>query len=207
MILSVELLLLLLAFAKYNGIDPSEISAAIRKGDHKAFKAFYDEHYDGLYRFMVSRGMSHAEAEDLVQKAFVMIWDKRDGIDETKSLRAYLFQIAYSRMLNHVDYQSKFNDGDPPDDDRSPHTPETDVDYRELLQFVKQAIRNMPEKRGLVFESCFMNQYTYKETAEAMDVSVKTVENHMTLAFKDLRAVLSETYGDDILSKFNSKNG
>jgi len=58
-----------------------------------------------------------------------------------------------------------------------------------------------------VFESCFMNQYTYKETAEAMDVSVKTVENHMTLAFKDLRAVLSEIYGDDVLSKFNSKNG
>jgi len=206
MILSAELLLLLLAFAKYNGMDPAELSVAIRNGDHEAFKAFYDEHYDGLYRFMASRGMSHAEAEDLVQKAFVMIWDKRDGIDETKSLRAYLFQIAYSRMLNHVDYQSKFNDDDPPDDDRAPNTPETDVDYRELLQFVKKAIRNMPEKRGLVFESCFMNQYTYKETAEAMDVSVKTVENHMTLAFKDLRSVLSKTYDEELLSKFNSKN-
>lgn len=204
MILSAEFLLLLLAFAKYNGIAPEELSVAIRRGDHKAFKAFYDEHYDGLYRFMVSRGMSHDEAEDLVQKAFVMIWEKRKGIDETKSLRAYLFQIAYSRMLNYVDYHSKFNDEDPPEEDIATDTHETDVDYKELLRIVKQAIRNMPEKRGLVFESCFMNQYTYKETAEAMDVSVKTVENHMTLAFKDLRSALTEKYGDEVLSKFIS---
>lgn len=205
MILSAEFLLLLLAFAKYNGINPSELSVAIRNGNHKAFKTFYDEHYDGLYRFMVSRGMSHAEAEDLVQKAFVMIWEKRDGIDESKSLRAYLFQIAYSRMLNHVDYQSKFNDDDLPEEDTTAHTPETDVNYKELLRIVKQAIRDMPEKRGLVFESCFMEQHTYKETAEAMEVSVKTVENHMTLAFKDLRAALAETYDEDILANFNSK--
>ncbi|MFO7848211.1 MAG: sigma-70 family RNA polymerase sigma factor [Balneolaceae bacterium] len=204
MILSAELLLLLLAFAKYNGIDPSELSAAIRNGDHEAFKMFYEEHYDGLFRFMVSRGMSHAEAQDLVQKAFVMIWEKRIGIDETKSLRAYLFQIAYSRMLNHVEYHSKFNDDDPPEEDVATDTPETDVDYKELLRIVKQAILNMPEKRGQVFESCFMNQYTYKETAEAMEVSVKTVENHMTLAFKDLRRTLTEKYGDEVLSKFTS---
>lgn len=205
MILSAEFLLLLLAFAKYNGINPSELSAAIRNGDHEAFKTFYDEHYDGLYRFMVSRGMSHAEAEDLVQKAFVMIWEKRNGIDESKSLRAYLFQIAYSRMLNHIEYQSKFNDDDLPEEDSSAHTPETDVNYKELLHVVRKAIRDMPEKRGQVFESCFMRQHTYKETAKAMDVSVKTVENHMTLAFKDLRAMLSETYDEDVLSQLNSK--
>jgi RNA polymerase sigma-70 factor (ECF subfamily) len=108
-------------------------------------------------------------------------------------------------MLNHVEYRSKFNDEDPPEEDHAVHTPETDVNYKELLRILKQAIRDMPEKRGLVFESCFMNQHTYKETANAMNVSVKTVENHMTLAFKDLRAVLSETYDEDVLSKFNSK--
>jgi len=206
MILSTELLFLLLAFAKYNGIDPADLSVAIRNGDHDAFRAFHDEHYDGLYRFMVSRGMSNDEAQDLVQKAFIMIWEKRDGIDESKSLRAYLFQIAYSRMINHVNYQKKFDDEDPPKEDPVRDTPETDVNHKELLSIVKLAINDMPEKRGQVFESCFMNQFTYKETADAMGVSVKTVENHMTLAFKDLRSVLSKAYDEDLLSKFNSKN-
>lgn len=206
MILSTEFLLLLLAFANYNGIDPEDLSVAIRNGDHDAFKEFYNEHYDGLYRFMVSRGMSNDEAQDLVQKAFVMIWEKRDNIDESKSLRAYLFQIAYSRMINHVNYQKKFDDDDPPKEDPVRDTPETDVNHKELLNIVKQAIKDMPEKRGQVFESCFMNQFTYKETADTMGVSIKTVENHMTLAFKDLRSVLSKTYSEDVLSKFNSKN-
>jgi RNA polymerase sigma-70 factor (ECF subfamily) len=196
-----ELLILFLALSKDSSIDDVQLSINIRNGDQKAFKTFYDKHYPGLYRFMISRGMSHDEAEDLIQKAFIMIWEKRDGIDETKSLRAYLFQIAYSRMLNHVEYHSKFRDEDPPDNDISEKSPESDTDYSELLHQIKKIIAGMPEKRALVFELCFMKQFTYKETADAMDVSPKTVENHMALAFKDMRAALKEVYGEEILNR------
>lgn len=192
-----ELLLFFLALSKDSSLDDLSLSIKIRNGDQKAFKLFYDKHYPGLYRFMLSRGMSHDEAEDLVQKAFIKIWEKRKGIDETKSLRAYLFQIAYSRMLNHIEYQSKFNDEDPPDESISLKNPETDTDYSELLNHIKRIISKMPEKRSQVFEFCFMKQFTYKETAEVMDITVKTVENHMALAFKDMRSALTEIYGVD----------
>jgi RNA polymerase sigma-70 factor (ECF subfamily) len=46
------------------------------------------------------RGVAKEAAEDLIQKAFIYIWENRTSIDEDKSLRAYLFKIAYSRMLN-----------------------------------------------------------------------------------------------------------
>jgi RNA polymerase sigma-70 factor, ECF subfamily len=196
-----ELLILFLALSKDSSIDDVQLSVNIRNGDQKAFKTFYDKHYPGLYRFMMSRGMSHDEAEDLVQKAFIMIWDKRSGIDETKSLRAYLFQIAYTRMLNHVEYHSKFKDQDPPDNDISERNPESDTDYSELLHQINKIIAGMPEKRAMVFELCFMKQFTYKETADAMDVSPKTVENHMALAFKDMRAALKDVYGEEILNR------
>lgn len=192
-----ELLLLFIALSKDSSLDDISLSIEIRNGDQKAFKKFYGRHYSGLYRFMISRGMSHDEAEDLVQKAFIMIWKKRKDIDETKSLRAYLFQIAYSRMLNHIEYQSKFNEEDPPDNETSLKNPDTDTDYSELLNHIKKIISKMPEKRSQVFEFCFMKQFTYKETAEVMDVSVKTVENHMALAFKDMRSALTEIYGED----------
>jgi RNA polymerase sigma-70 factor, ECF subfamily len=196
-----ELLILFLALSKDSSIDDVQLSINIRNGDQKAFKTFYDKHYPGLYRFMMSRGMSHDEAEDLVQKAFIMIWDKRSGIDETKSLRAYLFQIAYTRMLNHVEYHSKFKDQDPPDNDISERNPESDTDYSELLHQINKIIAGMPEKRAMVFELCFMKQFTYKETADAMDISPKTVENHMALAFKDMRAALKDVYGEEILNR------
>ncbi|TVQ67101.1 MAG: RNA polymerase sigma-70 factor, partial [Balneolaceae bacterium] len=81
-----EVILLLLAFAgEDDSLDGKELSVEIRNGNHRAFRAFYDKHYPGLYRFMVSRGMSHDEAADLVQNAFIMIWEKRSDIDDDKS--------------------------------------------------------------------------------------------------------------------------
>ena len=200
-----EVILLLLAFAGKDGsLDGKELSVEIRNGNHHAFRAFYDKHYPGLYRFMVSRGMSHDEAADLVQNAFVMIWERRSDIDEKKSLRAFLFQIAYSRMLNHITYQSKFTGEVTPDvqTGRIDITGETDSEknfhYSELLGRVRKVIAAMPEKRATVFELCFMKQFTYKETAETLGVSQKTVENHMALAFRNLRSELVKIYGDEL---------
>lgn len=201
-LLPLDILFLLIAFSKESDLDDKNVSIAIRNGNHDVFKSFYKKHYSALYRFMISRGMSHDEAEDLVQKAFIKIWDMRDGIDESKSLRAYLFQIAYSRMLNHIEYQSKFNDVEFPDNRTSDANPKQDVDHSELLSLIKKKISVMPDKRGMVFELCFMKEFTYKEAAQTMNVSVKTIENHMALAFKDIRQSLIEWYGEDVLKQW-----
>ena len=193
--------LLLLAFAKEHEIDDPALSVAIREGDQKAFKTFFDRHYPALYRFMISRGMSHDEAGDLVQKAFIMIWEKRAEIDESKSLRAYLFKIAFTRMLNHVEYQAKFTDEAGDQDDISATNPESEADLSELLHHIHRIMGGMPEKRALVFELCFMKQFSYKETAAAMDITVKTVENHMALAFKDMRRALKNVDGEELLNR------
>lgn len=202
---AIETVIFLLALSKGSDLDEQELSLSIKNGDRKAFRNFYDRHYDSIYRFLVSRGMSHDEASDLVQKAFLMIWEKRTDIDETKSLRAYLFRIAYTRMLNHIEYHSKFDRNTDPSDESisvSGNVTEKQIDHRELLKQINTLITAMPEKRGTVFQLCFMKEFTYKETAEALDVSVKTVENHMTLAFRDMREGLIKIYGEEITNRF-----
>jgi len=199
---SPEIILLLLAFSKEKDLDDTALSLAIKNGDQKAFEQFFNRHYDHLYRFLISRKMSHEEALDLAQKAFVMIWEKRDGIDETKSLRSYLFTIAYTRMLNHVEFRAKFQDAELPEKNSTAENTEESVDYKELLNVIRTVIANMPEKRGMVFELCFMQDLTYKEAADSLEVSPKTIENHMTLAFKDLRSRLIQIYGKDLLENF-----
>lgn len=196
MILSTKLIFLLLAVAGGVTADLKNIAIAIRKGDHNAFREFFSEQYPVLYRFLKSRGISHDDAEDLIQKAFVLIWEKRDHIDENKSLRAYLFQIAYTRMLNHIKYQSRFQE-DPTDYlDGSTDDISSEMDHSELQEKIQLIIRNMPEKRAMIFDMCFNQQFTYKEVAESLGLSQKTVENHMSLAFKDLRSSLCELYPD-----------
>jgi RNA polymerase sigma-70 factor, ECF subfamily len=202
MVIIPELILLFLAISANAQVDWKQISEGIKNGDSKAFQTFYEAHYAATYRFLVSRGMRSEDAQDLIQKAFLMIWEKREHIDPCKSLKAYLFQIAYTRMLNHFQYQSKFSDEEPVEWNSSSCDPHETMDHSELMAQVKKIVASMPEKRGCVFEMCFLKEFTYKETAEILEVSVKTVENHMALAFKDMRIALLETYGEEQLQEF-----
>ncbi len=183
----VNILFILLALSENERTD---LYDRIKKGDHSAFKSFYELNYDSLYRYLISRKVDPSTAEDLIQKAFVYIWENRSSIKPDLSLKSYLFRIAYTRMINHVKKNSKFDD-----DELSTHTydgesPEDYLQYNDLKDALSAAVEKMPEKRQEVFKSCFINDRTYKETAAMLDVSVKTIENHMGLALKDVRSAL-----------------
>jgi RNA polymerase sigma-70 factor, ECF subfamily len=206
MIILPDILLLFLAFSASMDVDWRDISKAIKSGDSSAFRTFYDANYPSVYRYLISRGLRVEDVQDLIQKAFLMIWEKRDAIDPDKSLKAYLFQIVYTRMLNHIQYNAKFTDVEEVETQLNSANTDDRIDYAELLRLVRKVVSSMPEKRSMVFDMCFMKEFTYKETAEALQVSVKTVENHMALAFKDLRAALIKTYGEEQVSSFVNLN-
>lgn len=187
-------LILLLASVEDDELNDPELALKIKKGDHEAFKKFFDKYSSFLLNFLMKRGTAKDAAKDLVQQAFVMIWEKRSQIDETKSLRAYLFSIAYTRMLNLFRDHSKYKEEADPElnisveqDEQSDS--ETDL---KLNKAIEHAISSMPKKRQEVFRMCFIQEFTYKETAQVLEVSVKTVENHMGLALKYMRESLKE---------------
>lgn len=178
--------MLFVAVTADNFENEAELYEAIKHGDEDAFKKFFDAHYDAVFIFLRSRNVARDVAEDLIQKAFLYIWENRKKIKPDLSLKAYLFRIAYTRMLNHfeqdrnhVDLENHVNGTN--------KTPHDAAEYNDLHMAFRKVISNMPERRRLVFESCFLEEMTYKETADLLSISVKTVENHMALAFKDLR--------------------
>ncbi len=182
-------LVLFIAFAADDSEASSELYKAIKQGDENAFKKFFDSHYDALFVFLRSRNIKREVAEDLIQKAFLYIWEHRERIKPNLSLKAYLFRIAYTRMLNYIE-QSRDHVEIDDQMNGTTNTPQDAVEYNELKSAFREAVTNMPERRRAVFESCFIEDLTYKETAELLSISVKTVENHMALAFKDLREEL-----------------
>ena len=183
-------LLFLLAVRGVSDQDDPELLRAIRNGDHSAFKKFFEKHHSYLYHFLLKKGISEQQAEDLVQQAFVMIWEKRAQIDETKSLKAFLFRIAYTRMLNVFRDSKKFDENADLKTEEETSTPEKSMETQELGKAIEDSIASMPEKRQAVFRLCFIQEFTYKDAAEFLDVSVKTIENHMGLALKELRGKL-----------------
>lgn len=188
--LLLQLILFALASSPADELDQAALASDIKNGDHQAFRRFFEEHHQALFRFLRSKNIDPETAEDLIQQAFIYIWEHRSSIDPAKSLRAYLYRIAYTRMLNHVRDHKKFDRSEAVPTSTTDRTPEDDARASQLQQAIEDAIEQMPEKRGMVFELCFMEQLTYKEAASALDVSVKTIENHMGLAFKDLRRAL-----------------
>lgn len=188
-------LIILLASQNTDELNDPELALKIKNGDHQAFKDFFDRYNSFLLNFLMKRGTTKEAAKDLVQQAFVTIWEKRESIDEEKSLRSYLFGIAYSRMLNLFRDHKKFvSDFDPERtssvNQESSNKEESQKKAEKLNIVIEKAISSMPVKRQEVFRMCFIQEFTYKETAEVLKVSVKTVENHMGLALKDMRVLL-----------------
>lgn len=189
--MGIPFICIMLALSEDEGaLDDVELAKKIKAGDDKAFKAFFNRHYDPLLRFLLSKNLTTEVAEDLIQNAFLYIWNHRQKIDPAKSLRAYLFRIGYTRMLNHFRDTQKVDNSNAVPKSSTNVTPEDHLRSSELKEAVDKAIQAMPKKRGEVFQLCFMQELSYKEAAKVMDITRKTVENHMSLAFKDIRAAL-----------------
>ncbi len=189
-------LIFLLASDQSKELNDPELAVKIKNGDHEAFKEFFDRYNVFLLNFLIKRGTAKEAAKDLVQQAFVMIWEKRTEIDVEKSLRSFLFRIAYTRMLNLFRDHSKFDEEarlqEASTEDEADDSHEKEEKVKELNKAIEKAISAMPEKRQEVFRMCFIQEFTYKETAKVLDVSIKTVENHMGLALKDMRIALEK---------------
>lgn len=189
MILTADTLILLGIIALASASDRADLYQAIQDGDQGAFKNFFDKHYDNIFLYLLNRGMNQQEAEDLTQKAFVYIWENRENIKPDLSLKSYLYRIAYTRMLNH--FKQKKETEELPEQMPLEHAnPEENTEYLELQHALKKAIEKMPERRRAVFEHCFIQELSYRETAKILSISRKTVENHMAHAYKDVRESL-----------------
>jgi len=184
-------LLLLLATHGGNELDETALAQRIKDGDRAAFETFFRRHHAALLRYLTRRGCPDDVAEDIIQNAFVYIWRRRDEINPNKSLRGYLFTIGYSRMLNHSRDTAKFDYDVELDGQRSPSAPDAAAEHQLLQEHLHAAIDALPERRRAVFELCFMEDLTYREAADALGITRKTVENHMRLALKDVRAALA----------------
>ncbi len=187
----VDWMLVLLLAQQMDGLEDDELARRIKSGDEEAFRAFFNRYSDSLYRYLMSKKVPTQVAQDLLQQAFVMIWEKREQIDPDKSLRAYLFRIGYTRALNHFRDTSKFSyEADLTRE--SGVVGQSDRRDRALIRDTfEKAVRDLPERRRAVFELCFLHDLTYKEAAQALDIAPKTVENQMGHALKSLRKALA----------------
>ena len=172
--------------------DDATLAKRIKEGDRTAFRQFFDRYHRLLLGYLIKRGMDEENAQDIVQNAFIKIWESREHIDPSKSLKAFLFKIGYTRALNHFRDTAKFDAEADLSNRVSTDDSQHMAAFNQVNAYLMRVIQSMPERRRAVFELCFLEELTYREAAETLQVSVKTIENHMGHALKTVRAAMSK---------------
>ena len=193
--------------------DSRHLYEAIQRGDEHAFSLFFNEHYSSVYRYVIKYRIRHEVAQDIVQQSFIYLWDHRSRINPDKSLKAYLYAAAHSRVLNsirdnkelpssdkdylfeHPNLGAENNSSNQQDAESSLSTNTIDEEEEkkqrnEKRLLIEEAIHSLSPKRQQAFRLCYLEQFTHEETAKIMNITKKTVEHHMGLALAELREKL-----------------
>jgi RNA polymerase sigma-70 factor (ECF subfamily) len=131
-------------------------------------------------------------AEDIVQDCFFKFWKGRESIVVKTSLKAYLYRSVTNASLNHLRLSKKHLDIDELAEEPAEEISENPqvIEYR--AQKVQEAIEALPPKCKTIFILSRYQGLKYKEIADTLQISIKTVENQMSIAFEKLRDKLKE---------------
>jgi RNA polymerase sigma-70 factor (family 1) len=163
--------------------------------DMQAYKQLFLLFYPSLLSFAVSIIKSKELSEEIVSDVFMKIWEKRHQLDKVENLSYYLFTAVKNKCLNELkDQRNKesLEINDVAIEFKSLYyDPEQQLISEEMINRIQKAIQELPPRCRLIFKLVKEEGLRYKEVAELLQLSVKTVENQMTLAFKKIGAAIN----------------
>ena len=165
----------------------------IRQGDICEFEKLYRQFCQSLILFVNMYVYDLDSAENIVQDVFVNVWQNRTNLDPSGNVKTYLYTSVKNHALNFVNHQGierRYKEKIIIDE-RDDFTPETQFDLKELEAQVNNVVKNLPEKRRIIFLMSRHDHLTYAEIAEILGLSIKTVENQMGKALKTFRSYLA----------------
>ena len=170
--------------------------------DQSAYRELYVLFFKSLQQFAISFVRSPETAEEIVSDVFIKVWKKRAGLSRIHNLKLYLFISTKNCSLNYLRTRKKtllqpeqyfvqlqsiyFN-------------PEKLMLTAEMMNRVQKAINDLPPRCQLIFKLIKEDGLKYREVAELLNLSIKTIENQMAIAIRkigmaihfDIRTTLS----------------
>ncbi|MFD2584816.1 RNA polymerase sigma factor [Pedobacter vanadiisoli] len=163
--------------------------ADLASGCLQTFQTVYSLFNQKLYAYVLKKTNSVYMAEEVVQLTFIRLWEKRETLSAEYNISTQIFRIAGTILIDQLRKEavSKKHLSVVEDD----FALKTETDQPEMLHALEQAIEQMAPVRKKVFKMSKVDGYSYKEIAEMLSISPKTVENHISQALKQLRAAFS----------------
>lgn len=159
------------------------------------FEQVFKSHFKALHAYACTILQEEAMAEEIVQQVFFKLWEKRDQVNIQQSLNAYLYRSVYNECLNYLKHKKVKK----AHQSHTLYTAGTASDNvsrkviaKELEEKIADALNQLPEQCRTIFQMSRFEELKYREIADKLNLSVKTVENQMGKALKIMRMQLVE---------------
>jgi RNA polymerase sigma-70 factor (ECF subfamily) len=181
----------------YANMSDLHLFTLVKQNDRNAFAEIYNRYWAGLMNAAYRRLQSRQKAEDIIQDIFISLYQKRETLDITVSLKAYLYQALKFKILNIL--RDEFNRASCQKDLFVKEIGKNDsseyLEVRDLNRRIGRVLSLLPDKCRHVFLLSRQENLSNKDISSGLNISVSTVEKHIVKALKILRADLrSEQY-------------
>lgn len=163
--------------------------------NEKVFEQVFKSNFKSLHAYAFTIVKDEMMAEEMVQNVFYKIWERTEQLSINSSIKAYLYRAVYNESLNYLKHQKV----------RATYQTQTSwimkdqtdnaskkILHRELSEKLQQAMNTLPEQCRTIFQMSRFEELRYREIADRLSISVKTVENQMGKALKLLRIKLAD---------------
>lgn len=184
--------------------DFSDWCRRLRSSDREAYAQVFEALYQPLFRYARSLTKEESSARDITQDAFVRLWDARETLDPSQSLEAYLYRtvrnLTYNYQRNTDTRNEKEEEVRQQSDVQPAPSPPPDVvvEGARLEDRLRSWIADLPTRQREALVLSRFEGLSHEQIAEVMDISPRTVNNHIVRALKGLRTRVHD-YEPDLL--------
>lgn len=163
----------------------------IKENNTTAFEVFLDSHQELVYFYFLKKTKSTADAQDLTQQTFIKFWEYRSSLHEEIPPKTQLFHKAKLVFIDWLRKQATLYKLHEQllQEEQQRQIPEHDTDEA-LHEKLRRNIDLLPEKRRQVLLLFQYKGYSYQQISTLLNISPKTVDNHMYQAMKQLRRMM-----------------
>lgn len=190
--------------------NDTSLILALKEGNPKAYNFLVNTYHHKLCIYAISLTNNHDLSEDIVQNVFMAVWKRRLKLKDDFVVKNYLYRCVYNEFIDQYRKQKsvlalekKYIDALSTIVEQ-----EDESSLEQLINAVKQEIENLPPKCKQTFLLSKEEGLTNIEIAEYLNVSIKSVEAHITKAFSILRKTVGNKTDGDLFLLFviNNRN-
>ena len=174
-------------------LENESIGTLLAQRDEAAFEQMFKTHFKRLHAYAFTILRDEIQAEEMVQQVFFKLWERNENLSLIGSVSSYLYRAVHNESLNYIKHQKV----------RSNHQlnvaysmknevehPAKKIMASELEKKIHSALNELPEQCRTIFQMSRFDELKYREIADKLGISIKTVESQMSKALRLLRVKL-----------------